>query len=151
MLKTVLNLFSSGFSMAGFSRFMVFSLVVLTLSMGVALALTISDRNALESNLKSANSSIKTLDKAVQDKDQQIEEKARELDTANESFTGCQAALMSQNLTIATGAAHAKEQEVRAGQRAEAQLGKLDSNLSADRQVAATPALTTAWLRGLFQ
>lgn len=151
MFKAVQNLFSAGLNLTGFSRFMVFSLVVLTLSMGVALALTISERNALESNLKSANSSIKTLDRAVQDKEQQIEEKTRELDTANESFTGCQAALSLQNLTIASGAAWAKEQEVRSGQRAEAQLGKLDTNIAADRQVAATPALTTTWLRGLFQ
>lgn len=144
MVKAIQGLLSSGFRLSGFSRFMTFTLIILSLSMGMALVLTVSERNAATAALKSANTTIK-------EKNTEIEKKQKTLDAVTESNTGCQASLEVLNKTTAEQAQALASQDQAAALAAERHLANLNSTLQKDREVTADPVKTTQWIRGVFQ
>lgn len=144
MLKTIIGFFKQGVSVAGISRWAIVSLLLVTFSLGMLLVVTMSDRTVIAGNLKNAESTLKQKDKT-------IEEQKGKLRTLDTEVSGCLGQIEQLNKGIAEQALAQAEKDRKGGTAAEAYLGTLAGTLVADRGLAATPALTTAWLQNLLK
>ncbi len=144
MFKALMALLGSGFTLSGFGKFMTFALVVLSLAMGVGLALTVSERNSISKALDSANATLK-------ETRVEADKKQRALEAAEQSFEGCSASLMKLNQHTQEQAEQAAQMQAAGDASAERHLASLSASINSDRATAATPEQTTRWLQELFK
>lgn len=144
MFKIILSAFSSISSVTSLGRYLTFGLIFISLMMGVLLAFTIQERNAIEQNLINANTTIKEKDKRVQETEQR-------LDQSNKDLSGCQTANQDRNEQIA-----AQQDEIdklnKAGEgKVDGLLAALPGQLDLDRMKGATPQELNIWFKDLLK
>jgi len=144
MFKTIFGFFKTGVSLAGVSRWVMIMLLLITFSMGILLSVTMGERDLAQSNLRNAESTLKMKDKTIEEKESKIQ--ARDIEVS-----GCLGQIQQLNQGIADHALEQLKRDVDRNEKAEQAMATLPRLIAADRELAATPALTNAWLQNLFQ
>lgn len=118
-------------------------LLVLTLCLGVLLALVVGQRNVARTQLKST---VETL----QDKKQELQDTDSQLNEFKFKFNRCEASLNQQNINLSNQQQEAIAAEGTALERADKVLANLPSKIAQDRQ-ATTVASANEWMGDLFK
>lgn len=144
MFKTIIGFFKTGVSLSGISRWVIVSLVLVTFSLGMLLVITIGDRNLIQSNLQNAETNLKL-------KDKKIGEQEKKISTKETEISGCLGQVENLNKAIAEQQLAALDNDGKQNHAAEKEMDTLSGAIATDRELAATPLLTTIWMQNLFK
>lgn len=111
-------------------------LLVISVSIGALLTITINERNTARASLKETK--------------QKLDDEKKEADKSEASFRGCLGQLGNLNQYIADQSAVNEEAAALATKRAEQGLAKLPELIKSDRLSGAQPAHASLWVKDLF-
>lgn len=144
MFKSISSLFSTLTSISGLGRYLTFGLIFTSLMLGILLAFTIQERNAIEQNLVNAKTTIK-------EKERKVEETEQRLNQSNTDLSGCQTANMERNNEIAAKQAEIDRLNEQGTAAADVRLAQLPGQIALDRLKGATPQELNIWFKDLLK